>query len=78
MRLRYTGSVPVTFATAVGEVQPDAEFDVPDDQSEAYLGREDIAEVVQEDVPAPDESVPTAPRTRKTAKPDAADAAPSE
>lgn len=75
MRLRYTGSIPVTFATAVGEVQPGAEFDIPDDQSEAYLVREDIAEVVREDVP-PDESVPAAPRPRKTAKPD--DTAPSE
>lgn len=36
MRVRYTGPIPTTFLT-VGEVEPGAEFDVPDEVADRYL-----------------------------------------
>lgn len=48
MKLRYTGPVTVTFTTAgVGEVEPGAEFTVPDELADAFLRRDDIEEVVE-------------------------------
>lgn len=46
MRLRYTGPLTVTFHTAgVGEVEPGAEFTVPDEMVESFTCRSDIEEV---------------------------------
>lgn len=67
MRLRYTGAIPVMFTTAVGEVEPDAEFDVPDDEADAYTGRPDIEQVP--DAPAADMQG-AAPPKRRSAKAD--------
>lgn len=46
MKLRYTGPNTITFLTAgVGEVEPGAEFTVPDDSAEVFTRRADIEEV---------------------------------
>lgn len=48
MKLRYTGPVTVTFHTAgVGEVEPGAEFTVPDELADSFTQRNDIEEVVE-------------------------------
>ena len=48
MRLRYTGPLTVTFHTAgVGEVEPGAEFTVPDELADAFTRRNDVEEVVE-------------------------------
>ena len=55
MKLRYTGPVTVTFHTAgVGEVEPGAEFTVPDELADSFTQRNDVEEVVEpvEDKPA--------------------------
>lgn len=53
MKLRYTGPFTVTFHTAgVGEVEPGAEFTVPDELAAAFLSRHDIEEVVEDEKPA--------------------------
>lgn len=66
MRLRYTGSIPVTFTTVVGEVEPDAEFDVPDEDAPMYISRPDIEQV--EDDPAADAQDAAPPKRNKSAK----------
>jgi hypothetical protein len=49
VKLRYTGPDTVTFLTAgVGEVEPGAEFTVPDELAEAFLRRGDIEEVSED------------------------------
>lgn len=48
MKLRYTGPFTVTFHTAgVGEVEPGAEFTVPDGIADAFLRRADFEEVFE-------------------------------
>lgn len=48
MKLRYTGPLTVTFHTAgVGEVEPGAEFTVPDDLAESFTRRSDVEEVAE-------------------------------
>ena len=48
MKLRYTGPVTVTFHTAgVGDVEPGAEFTVPDELADAFTARSDIEEVAE-------------------------------
>lgn len=50
MKLRYTGPFTVTFHTAgVGEVEPGAEFTVPDEIADSFTARNDV-EVVMEPV----------------------------
>lgn len=62
MKLRYTGPFTVTFHTAgVGEVEPGAEFTVPDELAEGFLQRNDIEEVVA--------SVKTAVRKKAASEP---------
>lgn len=46
MRLRYTGDHPVTFMdNRVGDLQPDEEFTLPDEEAEGFLVRADVEEV---------------------------------
>jgi hypothetical protein len=75
VRLRYIGASPITFVEA-GELEPGAEFNVPDDQADGYLRRDDIEEAPPE--PEPDPA--PAKASRKASKPTetAADAAPEE
>jgi hypothetical protein len=48
VKLRYTGPLTVTFHTAgVGEVEPGAEFTVPDDLAESFTRRSDVEEVAE-------------------------------
>lgn len=67
MRLRYTGTIPVTFASPVGEVQPDGEFDVPDADAQTYLARTDLEAV--DPAPEPEqEAAPAKPKPTRAAK----------
>lgn len=76
MRLRYIGAGPITFV-GVGELEPAAEFTVPDDQADGWLRRGDIEEAPPE--PAPDPAPAKSSRkTSKTTETDAASAAPEE
>lgn len=50
MRLRYTGSFPVSFSSIGVEVHPGSEFSVPDDDAPAYLTRSDVVAV---EIPKP-------------------------
>lgn len=62
MKLRYTGPFTVTFTTAgVGEVEPGAEFTVPDDMADSFLNRHDVEEVVEAEDPKPSPKKKTAP-----------------
>ena len=61
MKLRYTGPFTVTFHTAgVGEVEPGAEFTVPDELADAFTARNDVEVVVE----------PVKPASRKKAAPE--------
>ena len=66
MRLRYVGAQATTFI-GVGEVEPGALFDVPDDQAQGFLRRPDVVEGPPVSAPEPD-LAPAAAKTRKTAK----------
>ena len=79
MRLLYTGAQATTFI-GVGEVEPGALFDVPDDKAEPFLRRPDVEAPPEPDPdPAP---APIRPRKAKAAPTDdqqiAAVAAPEE
>lgn len=51
--LRWTGAQPVTFMNhGVGEVQPDAEFPVPDDAAAGFLAHGGVVDA------GPDEQAP--------------------
>lgn len=64
MKLRYTGSGPVTFADPiVGEVFPGQEFVVPDEGTAGYLTRSDIEQVEEAEEP-----VPPAPKPARAKK----------
>ena len=75
MRLRYIGAGPVTFVEE-GELEPGAEFTVPDDEADGWLRRDDIEETPSE--PEPDPAPVKSPRKASKTTTDAADAAPEE
>lgn len=52
MRLRYVGAGSTTFI-GVGEVEPGAEFVVPDNQAEGFLRRPDVEEAPPQPDPTP-------------------------
>jgi hypothetical protein len=45
MKLRYLGATPTTFPALRLSVEPDEEFDVPDDQAPGLLTRSDVEKV---------------------------------
>lgn len=51
MDLIYTGTVPVTFVALAREVYPDEVFTVPDEDADAFLSRDDVAQVVKKKAP---------------------------
>lgn len=70
MRLRYVGAGPVTFVE-VGELEPGAEFTVPDSEADGYLRRDDVVDAPPEPDAAP------AVKPRKTASKTTDPAAPA-
>lgn len=77
MKLRYTGPDTISFLTAgVGEVEPGAQFTVPDEIAEAFTRRADVEEVpdlpdkkpvVSKKKPVVDSPVEIAPEPTDTA-----------
>lgn len=78
MKLRYTGPVTVTFHTAgVGEVEPGAEFTVPDELADSFIHRADIEEVVVVEEPVKPGRKKAAPVADPEPLPETADAVPA-
>ena len=75
MKLRYTGPFTVTFHTAgVGEVEPGAEFTVPDGLADSFTNRNDIEKVVEVLV---EDAKPAKKKAASEPLPETADAAPA-
>ena len=77
MRLRYTGTRPVSFTSIGVEVEPGDEFDVPDDIAEAFSRRTDL-EIVAAPEPAPAKAVRRAAKADPEPEPAPVEAAPTE
>lgn len=62
MKLRYTGTAPVTFMQLGLELEPGAEFSVEDEQAPGYLARADIESLEPPQADPEPEEEPAAPK----------------
>ena len=75
MRLRYSGSGPVSFVAIGVEVLPGAEFDAPDDIAPRLLARTDVEAALPVRRKAPKGIAPVSDSPGSTPDPDVAEEA---